>query len=488
MEIARPILRKWLMHPLRTFVIDDYRSWKGIMLWAAAQHVATAVAKASKRERIGVYLPTSGAVPAAMAGVWLLGRTVVPLNYLLSPDELEYIIKDAELDVVITAGAMLERFGDLPGDVEIIRMEDLPMKRVPRIRRLARVADDATAVLLYTSGTSGYPKGVMLTNRNLSSNIKQCIAHAHFDKKMSFVGVLPQFHSFGMTVTTLLPMTIGASVIYTAQFKVTHILKLLRTHRPTAFMAIPSMYNALLQAKKASAEDFASLHFIVSGGEPLPDAVYDGFRDRFNVRICEGYGLTETSPVTNLTLVEEERRGTVGKPIPGVEEIIVDENGTRLGPNMDGEIRIKGDNIMAGYFKLPEATKAAFDEQGYFRTGDMGRLDENGFLSITGRIKEMLIISGENVFPREIEEVLNRHPAVLDCAVIGQTDPSRGEVPVAFVELIEGSTFDEKEARQFCRQGLAPFKVPRSITVVEALPRNPTGKIVRRALQSELVT
>jgi long-chain acyl-CoA synthetase len=247
-------------------------------------------------------------------------------------------------------------------------------------------------------------------------------------------------------------------------------------------IAIPSMYNALLQAKTATPEHFSQLRYIVSGGEPLPDAVYDGFRDRFNVRICEGYGLTETAPVTNWTLPEYERRGTVGQTLPGVEEVIVDEEGRHLGPGQDGEIRIRGENVMAGYFKLPEATAAVFDDDGYFRTGDMGQMDEKGFLSITGRIKEMLIISGENVFPREMEEVLNRHPSVSDAAVIGQADPSRGEVPIAFVELLEGASIDPAEVRAFCREILPPYKVPREIRVLDALPRNPTGKIQRRAL------
>jgi long-chain acyl-CoA synthetase len=486
-DIVHPILRQWLRRPFRTFIVDDQREWTGLTLWLATQHIGRAVAQASDRERIGVYLPTSGAVAAAMAGIWSRGRTVVPLNYLLSPSELEYIIKDAELDVVVTAGPMIARFGSLPGGVKELRIEELAMRRIPRIHRATRRDDSDTAVLLYTSGTSGFPKGVMLTNRNLRSNVSQCIAKADFARNMSFLGVLPQFHSFGLTVTTLLPLTIGAKAIYTAQFKVSRVLKLLRDHRPTAFMAIPSMYNALLQSKSAKPDDFTSLKFIVSGGEPMPDAVYEGFRDRFNVRICEGYGLTETAPVTNWTLAHEERRGTVGRPLPGVEEVIVGEDGSHLPPGMDGEIRIRGDNIMAGYFKLPEATSAAFDDDGYFRTGDMGRMDEEGFLSITGRIKEMLIISGENVFPREIEEVLNRHEAVSDCAVIGQQDASRGEVPIAFVELVEGAEFDEKEVRQFCRQSLPAFKVPKAITVMDALPRNPTGKIMRRALQSEPV-
>ena len=486
MDIARPILRQWITHPLRTFVVDDIRSWKGMMLWLASQHVATAVSKVSSRERVGVYLPTSGATPAAMAASWLLGRTVVPLNYLLSRDELAYIIEDAELDVVVTAGPMLKRFGDLPGDAEIIRVEELPMKRLPRMRRIKHQPPGFTAVLLYTSGTSGRPKGVMLTNENLVTNVSQCIKWVSFKKVDGFLGVLPQFHSFGMTVTTLLPMTIGCRVSYTAQFKVSRVLELLRTQRPTAFMAIPSMYNALLQAKSATAEDFSSLRYVVSGGEPLPDSVYEGFKDRFNVTICEGYGLTETSPVTNWTLPEEERRGTVGRSLQGVEEIIVDDEGCRLGPGEDGEVRIRGKNVMAGYFKLPEATSAAFDDEGFFRTGDMGRIDEDGYLSITGRIKEMLIISGENVFPREIEEVLNQHPAISAGAVVGQPDPARGEVPIAFVELVEGARFDPKEGRSFCRKSLAPFKVPREIRVLDQLPRNPTGKIMRRELAREL--
>jgi len=456
------------------------------MLWLASQHVATAVSKVSSGERVGVYLPTSGATPVAMAASWLLGRTVVPLNYLLSRDELAYIIEDAELDAIVTAGPMLKRFGDLPGKAKIIRMEELPMKRLPRMHRIKHQPPECTAVLLYTSGTSGRPKGVMLSNENLVTNVSQCIKWVNFNKVDGFLGVLPQFHSFGMTVTTLLPMTIGCRVSYTAQFKVSRVLELLRTQRPTAFMAIPSMYNALLQAKSATAEDFRSLRYVVSGGEPLPDAVYDGFKDRFKVTICEGYGLTETSPVTNWTLPEEERRGTVGRSLQGVEEIIVDDEGCRLGPGEDGEVRIRGKNVMAGYFKLPEATSAAFDDEGFFRTGDMGRFDEDGYLSITGRIKEMLIISGENVFPREIEEVLNQHPAISAGAVVGQPDPARGEVPIAFVELVEGAQFDPKEGRSFCRKSLAPFKVPREIRVLDELPRNPTGKIMRRELTQEL--
>ncbi|MCA9299993.1 MAG: AMP-binding protein, partial [Phycisphaerales bacterium] len=256
----------------------------------------------------------------------------------------------------------------------------------------------------------------------------------------------------------------------------------LREHRPTVFVGIPSMYNALLRSKSATPEDFASLRLPVSGGEPLPREVADRFHERFGVRILEGYGLTETSPVASVCLPEEWRRGSVGRALPGVR-IRIMENGTELPPGSDGEIRLEGPNIMRGYYRLPEETATAFDARGAFRTGDIGRLDLDGHLYITGRLKEMMIVGGENVFPREIEEVLNQHPSVADAGVTSRVDPVRGEVPIAFVELAEGCDFDETSILEHCRANLAGYKVPREIRDVEALPRNPTGKILRRALK-----
>ena len=227
------------------------------------------------------------------------------------------------------------------------------------------------------------------------------------------------------------------------------------------------------------------LRYAVSGGEPLPASVTNEFFEKFGVRISEGYGLTETSPVTNWCLPAEYRARSVGRPLPRVEQSIVDAQGNRLPANQDGEIRMRGPNIMQGYWNLPQETARAFDEKGFFRSGDMGRFDDDGHLYITGRIKEMLIIAGENVFPREIEEALNRHPSVKASAVIGAADESRGETALAFVELNEGFTFDEAALRAHCREHLAQFKVPRAIRGRRELPRNATGKIMRRLLTSE---
>lgn len=487
-----PILRKLILAPMRVAVVDDQRTWKSFHLYLGALHLARAIEKTTDRPHIGVMLPTSGLFPMAMIATWMLGRTLVPLNYLLKADDLDYVINDAELDTVITVGPMVEHIKsqsggrDLPANVKQLRLDEMSFKGLPPFRFSKRQPDDFIAVLLYTSGTSGKPKGVMLTCENLASNIQQVMQWVGFTQDDKVLGVLPQFHSFGLTVLTLLPLTVGCPAVYTAKFLPKRILDLMEKYRPTVLVAIPSMLNALLHAKSATADHFKSFKFVASGGEPLPEAVFNGFREKFNVTINEGYGLTETSPVTNWCRPWDFRRKSVGMALPGVEEIIVDPQGKRLGPNHDGEILIKGPNIMKGYFKLPEQTAAVFTSDGYFRTGDMGRFDDDGHLYITGRIKEMLIIGGENVFPREIEEVLDAHPSVQASAVIGVMDESRGEVPIAFVELKDGATFDEKALRSFCREKLAQYKVPRDIRLIEKLPRNPTGKIMRRELKAQV--
>ena len=485
MRLMRRIQRQLLLHPRRTFFVDDQRSWNGFTVLAAALHLAREIERRTDREAVGLLLPTGGLFPAALLATWMTGRVAVPLNYLLSREDLEYIVRDAGLDLVLTVGPMLDYIHGPTESMRPVRIEQLGLRGLPAPRIGRGRGPDDLAVLLYTSGTSGRPKGVMLSAGNLEANIGQIRRWAAFDDRDVLLGVLPQFHSFGLTVLTLLPMAIGAKAVYTARFQPRKVLELAETHGVSAFVAIPSMYNALNAARHGGPETFAHLRYAVSGGEPLPDAVADAFRERFGVRIAEGYGLTETSPVTNWCLPGEWRHRSVGRPLPEVRQRIVAPDGRMLPAGADGEVRIKGPNVMHGYWNLPEETAKVFDEEGYFRTGDMGRFDDEGHLFITGRIKEMLIISGENVFPREIEEVLNRHASVHDSAVIGMQDPTRGEVPIAFVELAEGAVFDEKALQQHCRATLPPYKVPREIRRRAALPRNPTGKILRRALTPE---
>ncbi len=487
MSVHLPIIRTCLRHPRRTLVVDDRRSYRGVEILVAALHAASEIERRAESRAVGLLLPTSGAFPICALGAWMLGKTVVPLNYLLKPDELQYVIDDCGCDTILTVEPMLEHLGRRPRVKSLVMLESIDFRAFPELRWPALPAPDDLACLLYTSGTSGKPKGVMLSHRNLTSNVRQCLAHVDLHDGDVLLGVLPQFHSFGLTVLTILPLVRGLKAVYSARFVPQHIVRLCREHRPTLFVGIPSMYNALLSVKQAGPEDFQTLRYLVSGGEPLPQDVLERFRDRFGRNICEGYGLTETAPVTNWCRPHEWRPRSVGKPLPGVEQLITDPaTGRPLPPGRDGEVLIRGPQRMLGYYNLPEETAKAIDARGWLHTGDMGRFSDDGHLSITGRIKEMLIVGGENVFPREIEEVINRHESVKASGVVGLADPMRGEVPIAFVELEDGAAFDEKAVLALCREKLAGYKVPREVRVLDALPRNATGKILRRELQKML--
>jgi len=485
MSVHGPILWRLALGAGRVAIVDDRRSWTGFDLIWGALALAREIERTSSAPTVGLLIPTSGAFAMAALAGWMAGRTIVPLNYLLKPEELQYVVNDCETDLLIASRALVEHMGAAPTGPRITYLEDLNFRTFRGIPAgIARAFDDTDlACLLYTSGTSGKPKGVMLTHGNLVSNIRQARDLARLTPRDVFLGVLPQFHSFGFTVLTLLPLTLGARVVYTARFVPRRLIELIRDQHATVMVAIPSMYAAMLGVKNAERESFSSLRFAVSGGEPLPEAVLNGMLDRFGVLINEGYGLTETSPLTNVCLPDEFKPRCVGRSVAGLEELIVDPaTGRTLDIGEEGEIRMRGPNVMKGYFKLPKESGEAFDASGFFRSGDIGTFDDQGRLSITGRLKEMLIVGGENVFPREIEEVLNHHPAVKGTGVVGQRDDVRGEIPIAFVELEDGAIATDVELREWCRDKIAGYKVPREVRILPALPRNPTGKIVRKEL------
>lgn len=487
MSLHGAILQRCLLRPLGVCVIDDQRVWTGARLLLASLMIADRVRAAGAGGPVAVALPTSGLFPAAAVGAWMAGRAVVPINYLLGREEVQFILDDSGAGTLITVGPMLEHMGYRPGVERVIELDKLDRRRVPEVAWPERAGEDDTAALMYTSGTSGRPKGVVMTHGNLLSNVRQACMHIRFGSHHTLLGCIPQFHSFGLTVLTLLPLIRHARVVYTARFVPAKIVRLFRQHRPTIFVGVPSMFGGLLQVKDATPEDFAGTPYMVSGGEPLPETIADRFRERFGVTIAEGFGMTECGPVTNWCRPGEHVARSVGPALPMVRVRVVDPATEReLPPGREGEVRFTGPNVTRGYHNRPEENAGLFDAAGYLRSGDIGRIDGRGHLSITGRLKEMLIIAGENVFPREIEAALCRHPSVKDAGVIGVPDALRGESPVGFVELHEGAAFDADALRAHCKGLIAAFKVPGQIRRVETLPRSPTGKVLRRALRQLL--
>lgn len=444
------------------------------------------VERATARPHVGIMLPAGGGFAATFYGVLWAGRVPVPLNFLLQADELRAVVHDAELDTVFTIRHFAEPVATLP--VRAVFLEDLSLRREMVWQRLRktppppRVQRDDTAVLLYTSGTSGLPKGVCQTYGNLAHDVAACIAHARLSAGHRFLGVLPPFHSFGLTTLLLVPVALGASVFYLPRFQPAGVLEAIRTRRISVVLLVASMYGALLNAKGGGREDLAALSFAVSGGEALPDAVFERFGERFGVRIVQGYGMTEAAPVVSLDLPWSLRPGTVGRALPGVTVTAEDDAGRPLPPGQEGELVVRGPIVMKGYYRREAETRAVLAADGGYRTGDLGRLDADGYLTITGRKKELIIVGGENVYPREVETVLSGHPAVREAAVVGRRDAARGEVVAAFVTLRAGATATELELREFCRERLAGYKVPRRVVIADDLPRGPTGKILKRRL------
>lgn len=470
---------------------EAVRDPTGSITFAALTGLASAfrglILEQTHRDTVGLLLPASASFNAALFGALWAGKTAVPLNFLLSADELAAIARDAEFDLVISVGVFEKLAAALPVRVLPVEKLDLrervladagrPLPAAPVIR------GDEVAVLPYTSGTTGTCKGVELTARGLMANARVLIEQAQLCEGDRFLSVIPPFHVLGLTGNVIVPTVCGLSTMMIPRFSPAAVISAIESFHPTMIIAIPSMYAAILRQKSVSRDAFNGVRMLISGGEPLPEMVAAGFRERFGRELDEGYGLTETSPVVSLNTPSARRAGSVGRVVPGLESRITGPNNEPMPVGAEGEIVVRGPSVMRGYHHRPEETAAVLSADGWFRTGDIGAMDGDGFLRITGRKKEMMIVGGENVFPREIETVLERHDQVAEAAVVGVADGSRGEVPVAFVMLKSPGGVTEGELRAFARGRLAGYKVPRQVRIVEDFPRGATGKIQKRKLQ-----
>jgi long-chain acyl-CoA synthetase len=436
-------------------------------------------------DRVALWVKNCPEFVPAVFGVLTAGGVVVPINNFLKPAEVSYILNDAGANVLITDPELAAHFETLKTArpaLEILPVEEFPALNPSSILHSpSSCTGKDLAALLYTSGTTGHPKGAMLTHGNFLHNVASCLAALEVREDERVVVALPQFHSFMFTVGTLLPMLCGCGILL---LKTLHpfksVLEEIARRRGTILPAVPSFYRALLAVPEFGR---LPLRLCISGGAPLPVEVFNEFTKKFPFPLREGYGPTESSPVATVNPIHGiNKPGSIGKPIPKVELSIQDEAGQKLPVGKIGEICIRGGNVMLGYWNQPEETAKVLRD-GWLLTGDVGCCDADGYYFITDRKKDMLLVNGINVYPREIEEVIYQFPGVKEAAVVGLPDPRKGEQPVAFVAAMEGQTLDEKMLLQFIRGKLADYKVPKRVVVMPALPRNATGKILKTALR-----
>jgi len=439
-------------------------------------------------DRVGVMLPNVPYFPIVYYGILRLGAAVVPMNVLLKERETGYYLKDSGAKLVFAwqdffeaaehgakeAGA--EAISVVPGE-----FEQLLAAAEPRAEVVERSAEDL-AVILYTSGTTGTPKGAELTHGNLGSNAESTRAMFDIDSSDVILGSLPLFHSFGQTCAMNAAIKGGACLTLLPRFEPAQALEMFGRDGVTIFMGVPTMYSAMLHDPGALSADTSKLRKAVSGGASLPGELMRAFEEKFGCEILEGYGLSETSPVASFNQPGKPRKvGSIGTPIPGVEMKIVAEDGSDAAQGDRGEIAIKGPNVMRGYWGRPDAT-AEVMRGDWFLSGDVGVTDEDGYYFIVDRIKDLIIRGGYNVYPREVEEVLYEHPAVREAAVIGIAHDEFGEEVGAAISLKEGASVEPGEVIAYVKEQVAAYKYPRQVWILDDLPKGPTGKILKREI------
>jgi long-chain acyl-CoA synthetase len=441
-------------------------------------------------DRVGVMLPNVPHFAIAYYGVLRADATVVPMNVLFKRREVAFLLADSGAKVLLAwegfaeeaqqgaAEAGAECVIVTPGEFEQQLEGVAPLSDAPERR------SSDTAVILYTSGTTGTPKGAELTHANLGENAAASTRLFGLTEQSMILGSLPLFHSFGQTCTLNAAFLAGASVTLLPRFDPGKALEIIDRDRVTVFMGVPTMYNALLNHPERERFDVSSLERCVSGGASLPVELLNGFEQAFGCTILEGYGLSETSPVASFNHPDRERKaGSIGTPIEGVEMKLVDPTGGDVPLGEVGEIVIRGHNVMKGYWGKPEATADAISAGGWFRSGDLAQIDEDGYFFIVDRKKDMIIRGGYNVYPREIEELLYAHPAVREAAVVGVPNADLGEEVAAAVALKDGAEATEEELRDYVKEQIAAYKYPRHVWFVDELPKTATGKILKREIQ-----
>jgi len=448
-------------------------------------------------DRAGLWLKNCPEFIPSFFAILHVGAVGVPINNFLKPDEVSYILNDAGIDVLITDGEAATHFPELAAgrpSLKLVETRSLAalgssdnhrtgngQTAKPGVTNSAPITESDLAVLIYTSGTTGRPKGAMLSHGNLLHNVESCRIVLKTVEEDRIAVLLPLFHSYMLTVGVLLPLLVGGSIVLVKSLHpVRNVLQEIFAREATLLPAIPQFYRSLVHAPIPA---HLPLRLCVSGSAPLPAQVLHEFEAKFHIPLIEGYGLSEASPVVTKNPLNATRKpGSIGLPVPNVEVSIQDESGRELGPDQIGELCVRGGNVMVGYWNQPEETAKAL-RNGWLLTGDIGYRDAEGYYFITDRKKDMLLVNGINVYPREIEEILYQFPGIKEAAVIGKPDKRRGEMAVAFIAANDGIVLEEQAVQQFVRKRLADYKVPRKVIILSALPRNATGKVLKTTLR-----
>ncbi len=482
-------------------------------LYQKSKNIAKSLEKlgVERGDHIAVWMPNNRYFHQVFFSITSLGAVMVPINTRYKPHELKYILNDSDAKGLIMVDEfldidyveMVEKVRDDVPDLEFVAttgvkpdlniktmtMDDLREHGSDREDPTPEIDNDDTALILYTSGTTGQPKGVELTHENilLDAKITGDVMEVAPDDR--YYVPLPLFHSFGLVLGTLTPIYFGSSVVLQEVFDPEEGLRLIEKHGCTMNFGVPAMFISELEELEKSEYDTSSLRSGMMGGAPCPIEVVKDTIDEMGCDVCIGYGITETSPLITLTRFDdppEIRAESVGRPLPGVDVKIVDDEWEELPPGEIGEIAVRGFNVMKKYYNKPEKTDEVLDEEGWYYTGDLGKLDEDGYVYVTGRKKDMIISGGFNVYPREVEEFFYTHPKIKTCGVVGVDDSDMGEVVALVAIPKEKEELKPEELKEFAEDEIANFKVPRYVEIVDELPMTSSGKIQKFKLRERL--
>ncbi len=428
-------------------------------------------------DRVGIFSRNSTEFIYAYFATSSLGAINVPINFQLSTRETAYILQDAGVKHLLTYEPLKFEEKLAVTQHDIATFGDKIFPDAPELP--ADFDENNPCVIIYTSGTTGNPKGAILSHKNLVCNTRQCeVFKCH--SKCKVLCVLPMYHCFGWTCVVLNTFYRGAELDVVRVFKPKDMVDMVREQEVTDIIIVPSIFKLITAIAKP--EDFKTVRFFMSGGTTLPDKIVEEFNKKFGRKIAEGYGLSEASPAVFLTTHGEERQGSCGKLLKGTEVRLVDEDGNDVAQGEVGEVLVRGGQVMLGYWNNPKATAEALDADGWLHTGDVGKVDEDGYYYIVSRIKEMIISMGENIYPREVEEVVYQFKGIRDAAVIGVDDKLRGQVGACFYDVQDGANVDVRELKKFLQKNLALYKIPREFHKLDEIPRTSTGKIAKRTI------